>query len=148
MNKKGVMSIMAVAALLLCSCTGYGPSKGVWGSGIGAATGAIAGQAIGRSTEGTLIGAAAGGLLGYIIGTEIDKYDAAQMQRAYEYTPSYQPVSWTNPDTGNSYNVTPYQAYNTPNGVCREAQIDAIIDGRRQTTRTTACRDNYGNWRF
>ena len=40
---------------------------------IGAGIGALAGQAIGGDTEGTLIGAGIGAVGGYIIGNEADK---------------------------------------------------------------------------
>lgn len=48
------------------------------GVGVGAATGAILGQAIGRDTKGTLIGAAAGALIGGIAGHQIGSYMDAQ----------------------------------------------------------------------
>ena len=53
------------------------------GSLIGLGIGALAGQAIGGDTGGTLIGAAAGGGLGYIFGNESDK-KKARNQRQYD----------------------------------------------------------------
>ena len=54
------------------------------GSLIGVGIGALAGQAIGGDTGGTLIGAAAGGGLGYIFGNEADKKKARDHR---EYDP-------------------------------------------------------------
>lgn len=131
-------------SLMLSSCA----TKGQTGLAGGAAAGAVIGQAIGRNTGGTLIGAAVGGMLGYILGNEMDKYDRDQMGYAYETTPTGQPSSWVNPDTGNEYTVTPEKTYQNPQTqqVCRSAVVEAVIDGKKQKTHTTACRDQYGDW--
>lgn len=143
------ISLAALLSTTLVGCSGYNPSKGVYGTGIGAGAGAIAGQAIGGNTEATLIGAGAGALLGYIIGNEIDKYDKEHIDDTFENTPSHQPVAWSNPDKKTSYKMTPKPAYQTSQGrVCRDAKIQATIDGRIETTHTTACRDQYGKWQL
>jgi surface antigen len=139
------LSIVALLFLLvLSSCA----TKGQTGALGGAAGGALIGQAIGGNTGATLIGAAVGGALGYIIGNEMDKSDRDQLNRAYEQGPSNQRSSWVNPDSGNSYAVTPQPAYNNPSSrqVCRKAEIDAVIDGKRERTYSTACRNSSGQW--
>ncbi len=141
------MAVAATIFMLLTSGCATNPSKGTSGAAIGAATGAIAGQAIGHDTKGTLLGAAVGGMLGYIIGNEMDKYDQAQLNRVYETSPSHQRSQWVNPDTNRSYTVTPQPAYTQPSGqVCREAEILATVDGRPEKVLSTACRDNNGRW--
>jgi outer membrane protein OmpA-like peptidoglycan-associated protein len=47
---------------------------------IGAGTGAVLGQAIGRNTESTLVGAAAGTIIGGLIGNQVGAYMDAQEQ--------------------------------------------------------------------
>jgi surface antigen len=139
------LNIVALLFLLvLSSCA----TKGQTGALGGAAGGALIGQAIGHNTGATLIGAAVGGALGYMIGNEMDKYDRAQLNRAYEQGPSNRRSTWVNPDNGNQYAVTPQPSYQNPttNRVCRKAEIDAVIDGKRERTYTTACRDQYGSW--
>lgn len=133
-----------IALLLLSSCA----NKAQTGAAGGAAAGAIIGQAIGHNTGGTLIGAAVGTMLGYIVGNEMDKYDRQQLSHMYERGVSNQRSSWVNPDTGNEYAVTPQPAYQNPSThqVCRRAEIDATIDGRRERTVSTACRNSYGEW--
>ncbi|MGW8195741.1 MAG: glycine zipper domain-containing protein, partial [Desulforhopalus sp.] len=117
------------------------------GAGVGAAGGALLGQAIGRNTEATLIGAAVGTMLGYIVGNEMDKYDRQQLNRAYETIPAGQTSSWQNPDSGNYYQMTPQPAYYpNPQTPCRRAEILATIDGRTEKTYTTACRNSAGQW--
>jgi surface antigen len=150
MKKLVITMLLAIFTLSLASCADSPYSKGQQGVGIGAAGGALIGQAIGRNTEATLIGAAVGTLLGYIVGNEMDKFDRQQLNQAYEYTPSGQATSWRNPDTGNTYEFTPQPAYTPPNRpqqVCRQAEILATIDGRAEKTFTTACRNNQtGQW--
>ena len=57
------LSVAAIVTVALAGCT-----KTEQGAGIGAAVGALAGQAIGGDTGATLIGAGAGALLGGAIG--------------------------------------------------------------------------------
>ena len=85
--------------------------------------------------------------LGYIVGNEMDKFDRQQLNNVYETGVSGRPSTWNNPDTGNRYSVTPQPAVQGPRGgTCRRAEIQAVIDGRRETTYSTACRDDYGQW--
>jgi surface antigen len=146
---KKMYMMMAVLSLFLLSSCMTTTSRGQMGGVGGAAAGAIAGQAIGRDTQSTLLGAAIGGMLGYVIGNEMDKYDQAQLSRVYENAPSGQPTSWVNPDTNNQYQVIPQPAYQgAGNRWCRQAEVIAIIEGRRERTQTTACRDMNGVWQL
>lgn len=136
--------LLAVFAALICSCA----SKAQTGAGAGVAIGAAAGQAIGHNTEGTLIGAVIGGLLGYAVGNELDKADRAKINYAYETVPDGRTSQWVNPNTGNTFAVTPQHTYtNQRHQNCREAEILATIDGRPEKVIQRACRDEYGNWR-
>ncbi len=139
------LSILALLFLLALSSCANKAQTGALG---GAAGGALIGQAIGHNTGGTLIGAAVGGALGYMIGNEMDKYDRDQLNRTYEQAPSGRRSTWVNPDNGNQYAVTPQPSYQNPsnNRVCRKAEIDAVIDGKRERTFSTACRNDYGQW--
>jgi len=136
--------------LLLSACAGTTVTKGEVGAASGAAGGALLGQAIGHNTEATLIGAAIGTLIGYMVGNEMDKYDRQQLNHVYERGVSGRGSSWQNPDNGNQYHVTPEPAYysNSSSRPCRDAEIETVIDGKRQTTTTTACRGSDGNWQL
>ncbi|PHR24555.1 MAG: hypothetical protein COA36_14770 [Desulfotalea sp.] len=147
--KKIILCLLPILILTLSSCANQQFSKGSQGAGIGAASGAIIGQALGRNTEATLIGAAVGTMLGYIVGNEMDKFDKRELNHVYEFGPSGRSTAWTNPDSGNSYKVTPQPAYTppqAPQALCRRAEILATINGKAQTTYTTACRNNSGQW--
>ena len=123
-------------------------NKGKNGAAIGATIGAIAGQAIGRSTEATLIGATVGAALGYGVGNEMDKYDRQELNHIYERGVSGQTNTWVNPDKGQRQ-MTPQPAYNNSIGqTCRNAEIAAIINGKWQVVDQTACRDNNGHWQL
>jgi len=144
--KKLTLILLPILLIAMTSCA---TNKGQKGAGVGAAGGAIIGQAIGRNTEATLIGAAVGGLLGYIVGNEMDKYDRQRLNQTYESAPSGTPTTWHNPDNGNSYQVTPEPAYyppSQPQAPCRKAEILATIDGKTEKTYTTACRNSEGQW--
>jgi len=73
--KKGLLAMFLVS-LLVSGCAGMNKTQkgGVWGAGIGAAAGAVLGQAIGGDTESTLIGAGAGAVAGGLTGAAIGRY--------------------------------------------------------------------------
>jgi flagellar basal body-associated protein FliL len=71
---KGLIAILVVITVSLglafvVGCESSGQTDALVGTGVGA----LAGQAIGHSTESTLIGAAVGGGAGYMVGNEQDK---------------------------------------------------------------------------
>ncbi|MCK5404350.1 MAG: glycine zipper 2TM domain-containing protein [Desulfobulbaceae bacterium] len=142
--KKQILLVIIVS-FLASSCVANKAQQGTVG---GAAGGALLGQMIGKDTEGTLIGAAVGALLGYMVGNEMDKADRVRMNDAFEYNPTNSSSSWVNPDSGNSYTVTPQRTYTErqTNRDCREAEILTTIDGKAEKTYTTACRDQSGRW--
>lgn len=65
---KKILTTLTITTLVIFSMTGC--SKTEEGAGIGAAVGALAGQAIGGDTGATLIGAGAGALVGGAIGND------------------------------------------------------------------------------
>ncbi len=67
--------IFAILGMVAAGCTTTTTQKGAV---IGAAAGALVGQAAGRSTTGTVIGATAGGLTGALVGDVIQKQQVAR----------------------------------------------------------------------
>ena len=139
------VSVIALLSLLALSSCANNAQTGALG---GAAGGALIGQAIGHNTGATLIGAAVGGGIGYMIGNEMDKNDRSRLNNVYETGPSNQRSAWSNPDNGRQYTVTPQPAYQdrSTNRTCRRAEVEAVIDGKRERTFSTACRNEYGEW--
>jgi len=62
------IAIALMSAALLSACAADQGQRAGAGMAIGAGTGALAGQAIGRNTVSTVVGAAAGGIAGAAIG--------------------------------------------------------------------------------
>jgi surface antigen len=134
--------------------TGPGP-KETAGTLAGAGTGALVGAAVagggtGNRIAGAAIGGALGGLIGNRIGAALDDEDkerayAAQMDALERGQPGA-PVSWRNPDSGRYGTVVPGPQYQQAGRNCRSYTHTVYLDGRPQTTRGTACRNQDGSW--
>lgn len=119
---------------------------------LGGAAGAVAGAQFGQGT-GKLAATAGGTLIGALLGGEIAGAvaapDAACAQYALTAAQTDQTVTWTNPDDGRTYEVTPerdFTAFGTAQ--CREYTSRAVIDRAETTTRGTACRQPDGQWKI
>ncbi len=163
----GFFAVLAMIVSVTTGCTEMNYSqRGALG---GAAAGAIIGQHISHNDEGTLIGAAVGAFLGYMFGNEMDKNDRQMVAYAVNEPPNY-PTSWRNRRTGNEFTVTPgieheevyrprssrrqQRTYNNSRRqssrssahtqrTCREARIDAVINGKHEVTYAKACWNEY-----
>lgn len=120
------------------------------GQAVGGALGGLLGAQVGGGS-GQIAAAVAGGLLGAYLGGNVgrtmDEVDRRHAYRALERNPTGQTSSWQNPDTGNSYTVTPTRTYDNQGLPCRDYSTDAWIDGRQETVVGTACRQPDGTWR-
>jgi len=148
------------AALLVSACqnngSGSGPqmNKENIGTVLGGIGGAVLGAQFGSGT-GRLVGVAAGALagayLGNQIGSSLDKADRAEMEKASTRAttaPIGQPISWRNPDSGNSGTVTPTREGTAANGdYCREFQQSVTVGGKTEQAYGTACRQPDGSWK-
>jgi len=120
------------------------------GTGVGAALGGLLGAQVGGGKgkiAAAVVGALAGAYLGGNIGKTMDQVDRQKANQSLERTPTGKTTSWRNPDSGNSYAVTPTRTYQSGSRPCREYSTEAWIDGRKETVTGTACRDSNGNWR-
>ncbi len=149
MLKKGYLLMLALVifSLILASC-----NRAELGTTIGGLGGAAIGGQIGdksHRSRNAIIGAFAGAVIGYIVGNEMDKYDRQKLNQTFEKVPSNKKVEWVNPDTHNKYEVTPEPAYTSNDGrVCRDAYIQAVINGEYKQVKTTACRNDDGTWQI
>jgi outer membrane lipoprotein SlyB len=87
--KKLQLAALAVASssmILMSGCASTGTSQTTDGALIGAAGGALLGQAIGRNTGSTLAGAAIGGLAGAAIGNNEEKKSRRYYRDSRGYT--------------------------------------------------------------
>jgi surface antigen len=117
---------------------------------VGAVMGGIIGGVIANKTSSgkhkafkTLVGTIFGAVIGKEVGKNMDNEDAACTHQALERARDGQAISWNNPDTGQRYQVTPYQTYQRKDGsYCRK--YDALIGEKNY--RETACRTEQGDW--
>ncbi len=147
----GVLTIrvlgLLAAGLALSGCTG---NRTPFDSGVLDAEliAQMAGSAKNRGQNGPR-GAVEGGLIGYAVGHGMDPQDQQQAGQVYEEAADHQSVSWFNSDTGYQYTVTPRSTLHTGSGQpCRQAEIEAVLDGRRETMVKMACRRPDGRWAF
>lgn len=149
MKKIIIATTFALVLLQLGACT-------VTRQESGALMGAVVGGVVGNQVGGgrgkdlaTAVGIFAGALAGSNIGKSLDALDAANTQSALETNRTHQTSAWTNPDSGNSYSVTPVKTYESTAGrYCREYQSSVTVGGRHENGYGTACRQPDGSWKI
>jgi surface antigen len=126
-------------------------SNSVAGSVLGAVLGGLTGNAIVRGrgkAPAILVGGVLGAIIGGSIGDSMDRADRIHTRQAIETARTGQRVTWTNPDTGADYSVTPTRTYQRENGqYCRDFKSWGWIDGYEEELHGTACRASDGTWR-
>jgi surface antigen len=122
------------------------------GAALGGATGGLIGSNIGKGkgrTIATVGGVLVGLFVGGKIGRNMDQLDQACAGQVLERVPDRQTVVWQGQTANDGYWVTPTRSYEAGNGrYCREYTSDAVIDGRKQRTYGTACRQDDGSWQI
>ncbi len=151
------VATVVVAVGLLGACADQGGDSGIGnktiiGSAAGAAgAGLIAAAAIGGAPAiagGVILGGLLGGVIGHYLDDQDKRIAAETTKKSLQDSKPGQPMSWVNPDSGNSGTVTPSKSYQTASGeVCRDFQQTIKVDGKTQQAHGTACRDASGNWR-
>ena len=122
----------------------------------GAAIGGLIGSQFGSGTGTALAvagGAILGGFIGNRVGKSMDKTDRAKMSRTLETAPTDETVEWKNPDSGNTYAITPTKTYRKQSDSgssqpCREFISEAVVAGEKQKVYGTACRQADGSWKI
>jgi surface antigen len=143
-----IITISFFSLFLLAGCQSSSPKRDT-GVVTGAVVGGLLGNQIGHGrgrTAATILGALAGAYIGGSIGASMDEQDRYRANQALESYPDHQASAWQNPNTGNSYTVTPTSTYDTASGPCREYTTEAIIGGKPETIYGKACRQADGTW--
>ncbi|MGD8207301.1 MAG: RT0821/Lpp0805 family surface protein [Thiohalocapsa sp.] len=143
-----IASAGAITVLAGCTSPGYGTNEQV-GMVVGGALGGLLGDQVEDDdwrTAAIIGGTIAGSFIGGSIGRSMDTTDRLRTGQTLETVRTGVSSSWRNPDTGNEYTVIPTNTYETASGPCREYTINAVIDGRTQKVRGTACRQSDGTW--
>lgn len=144
-----------VALALCCSvavsgCATYQGEQERTGIVIGGALGGLLGSQVGRGdgrTAAIIIGTLAGAAVGGSIGRSMDDTDRLKTAHTLETVRTGVSSSWRNPDTQNTYTVTPTRTYETTGQPCREYTVDAVVGGKKQQVYGTACRQPDGSWK-
>lgn len=139
----GLVSVLATGC-----ATGVGQQEQagmIIGGVLGGVLGSQVGSGSGRDVA-IVAGALAGSMIGGSVGRSMDELDRLRTAQTLETVRTGVQSSWRNPDTGNTYTVVPTSTVETPQGPCREYTIDAVIGGRTEQVRGTACRSADGSW--
>lgn len=151
MKKISAVFLIGAFAISLTGCSNMNNQD--TGTIIGGVAGGLLGSQFGSGggqVAATLIGAAAGAYVGNRVGNSMDKADQAQAGQALENNRTGQTSTWHNPDSGNSYAVTPTKTYTRDyhhrKQYCREFTQTATIAGKQQEIYGTACRKPDGTW--
>jgi surface antigen len=150
MNTKLVGAMALTATVALGGCASTGPTQEQAGMVIGGILGGIGGNQIGRGsgrTAAIIIGTLAGAAIGGSVGRSMDETDRLKTAHSLETVRTGVPSTWQNPDTGNSYTVTPTRTYESSEGPCREYSMDAYVGNKREQVYGTACRQADGSWK-
>lgn len=153
------MAALVVAVLglgMLSGCVTDQGNKQLAGSVLGAGLGGWAGSKVGNGKgqlAATAAGVVIGGLLGNSVGQSLDRADqayAAKAENSALYAPVGQPITWSNPESGNYGRVTPTRegVQSGTGAYCREYQTEVIVGGKTQSGYGTACQMPNGDWKM
>ena len=149
MRSVRILFVLLGLSLLLGACAQ--PRNQTGGALVGGALGGLVGSTIGKGdgrVAAAVVGALAGAFLGSNVGRSMDELDQLRASRALEAQPTGSTASWTNPDSGAQYAVTPTRTYYDGGRLpCREFTTEAWIDGKREVIKGNACRESDGTWR-
>lgn len=141
--------VTPMLALSLTACETL--SRQQQGQVIGGVVGGVVGSQVGGGrgqTAAIIFGSIAGSMIGGQIGKNMDDTDRYRTAQALNNGKTGQSVSWTNPDTGLAYNVTPTRTYNQDTGPCREFNLEATVgNGEQKDVFGTACLQADGSWK-
>jgi surface antigen len=137
-----VMPTLVAAAVAGCANDTHSPKKPEFG--------AVDGRGTASRVTAAAAGAATGGVAGSAIGASLDETDrqrayAAEMQALENGSPGA-PVGWRSEHTTYHGTIVPGPYYYAGGMRCRAYSHTVYIEGRPQAIRGTACRNPDGSW--
>ena len=149
------LAVLASVGLAGCEALQNSGTKQTLGAGTGAILGGVAGSKIGKG-NGQLVATGIGVLVGTLVGSEVgrslDKADVAYANQANtkaHSAPIGESISWNNPQSGNSGQVTPVRDGSDSQGrYCREYQQTIYVGGRQEQGYGIACQQPDGTWKI
>jgi surface antigen len=116
---------------------------------VGGAAGAVAGSQVGDGATrvaAVLLGTALGAALGDRVGAWLDDEDEARAQNVLETNRTEETTSWTNPDTGADWAMTPTRTFEDGTRPCREFETVVRVEDEAHVVDGVACRNDDGEW--
>jgi len=157
-RRKRAVALVVLLAFAVSSCAAMQNTyqenpKALLGGVLGAGAGAGIAAAAGASPGWIVASAVMGGLLGGVVGKKLDDRDKRMAteaaNKAFEQNRTGQTSVWSNPDSGNSGEVTPTKTYQLANGqYCREYKQTITVGGEQHQSYGTACRQADGTWKI
>ena len=135
--KKGTKNLLAMALTVMISAgcaSNYEQAGALTGAAVGAAVGSTIGDGRGKALA-IWLGAVTGAAIGSTVGKYMDEQDRMRTADVLETKRTNTATTWVNPDTQNTYTVTPTRTYTVAEGPCREFTLDAQIGGQNRQER-------------
>ena len=128
--------------------------KKLFGQIVGAAVGAYAGSKIGTGVTNqitTALGVAVGAIIGSKIASILDDSDKESYSNkvldTLESNPDNVESQWISPnETDTSATIKPYNEFKKDGAPCRDFEQVITRNGKNFVEKSTACRDDSGNW--
>ena len=140
-------AVIALPGLTGCETTTNAQKGEILGGVLGGVVGSQVGDGTGQ-TVAIIVGTMAGSMIGRQIGQSMDDVDRLKTAQALNDNRSGESTTWTNPDTGEQYTVTPTRTYEQSGAPCREFELDATVGGEPgQRVTGTACLQADGTWK-
>lgn len=117
---------------------------------VGGVAGGVIGSTIGKGdgkTVAIIIGSVLGAVIGNKIGHDLDNADRGCLGHALELGADNQKVSWSNPQNGLNYTVTPLGGFTADGNKCRNYKLGIRGDGINDTKNEKACLGSDGTWK-
>ena len=141
---------------IFASCTSCetAEDKKLFGQIIGAAVGGYVGSKIGSGVSNqitTAVGVAVGAIIGTKIASVLDDSDkesySSQVSETLEKNPDNVQSEWISPnETDTSATIKPFNEFKKDGALCRDFEQVITKDGKNFIEKSTACRDESGNW--
>jgi surface antigen len=136
-----VMTLMLLAA----GCETRQETGRVIGGVAGAAAGTQVGNGATRAAA-VVLGTVVGAVVGDRIGAWLDDDDEFRAQQVLENNRVDQTATWTNPDTGAEWAMTPTRTFRRGERPCREFETVVRVEGEAHVVDGVACRTDDGEW--
>lgn len=119
------------------------------GTVLGGAVGGAIGSTVGKDDNRTvaiIIGTVLGAVVGNRIGKAMDDTDRACIGHALELAEDRKTVTWSNPESGLNYQVTPVRGFTADGLKCREYILSVSGKSVNETRNEQACNAGNGKW--